>query len=206
MNRGRNARTLRIIAGTWRGRRFRFPDVAQIRPTPDRVRETLFNWLQYEIAGADCLDLFAGSGALGLESLSRGAKWVSFVDRDMRVAAHLQYQIDQLKIAHAEIICATAQSFLQQTKRRFDIVFVDPPFSSNAELPALLHTLAASHCAIKDGGWVYLETPARAPLPDLPASWRVHRDARAGQVRSVLLRCPSDQISVTNPNQSDPPP
>lgn len=196
MTRGRQTRTLRIIAGMWRGRRFRFPDIAQIRPTPDRVRETLFNWLQHEIAGADCLDLFAGSGALGLESLSRGAKWVTFVDRDRRVTAHLQQQIDQLKITNAEISCDTAQDFLHHTKRRFEIVFIDPPFSrSTDELPAIIQSLAVADRVAK-GGWIYLELPARAPLPDLPGHWRVHRDARAGQVRSVLLHCQSDQKSA----------
>ena len=184
----RDARTLRIIAGTWRGRRFRFPDIADIRPTPNRVRETLFNWLQRDIPGAVCLDLFAGSGALGLEALSRGAKWVTFVDRDARVTAHLQHQLNELKVDNAAVIHSTAHDFLRQPGHRFDVVFLDPPFQGN-DLQTTIEILAdpRAKCAMTEHGWVHLELPVHTPLPTIPDQWRLHRDSRAGQVRSVLL-------------------
>lgn len=181
----RDARTLRIIAGTWRGRRFRFPDIADIRPTPDRVRETLFNWLQRDIPGAVCLDLYAGSGALGLEALSRGAKRVTFVDRDARIATHLIHQVDTLKVDNATVVCGPALEFLNQPGHHFDIVFLDPPFQSAEAEPAMARI--ANSRVMNKQGWVYLECPVKSTPPAIPTSWRIHRDARAGQVRSLLL-------------------
>lgn len=176
---------LRIIGGRWRGTRIAFPDVASIRPSPDRVRETLFNWLQTSIAGARCLDLFAGSGALGLEALSRGAAHVTFVDREPRVGRHLTATLQRLGSPDAVVRVEDALRWLRHDPRPFDIVFLDPPFASD-----LLQEACTRLCA----GWLaplaylYLETAADAGLPALPAGWTVHRSGRAGQVGYHLLR------------------
>ena len=178
--------SVRIIAGEWRGRRIRFPSAAELRPTPDRVRETLFNWLQGVIGAARCLDLFAGSGALGLEALSRGAAEVVFVEREPRVAAALKATLAALGAGRGEVVTADAFRYLTGRSRPFDVVFLDPPFAQGrlAELCTLLD----------DGGWlaprafVYLEGAARGGIPPLPASWRQARETRAGEVHGVLAR------------------
>jgi 16S rRNA (guanine966-N2)-methyltransferase len=128
--RGARARVLRIIGGTWRGRRLRFPAGALIRPTPDRVRETLFNWLGARVPGARCLDLFAGSGALGLEALSRGAAHVTFVERDAGAVRELRARLAEWGARDALVERGDALAFLAQRAHPFDIVFLDPPFAS----------------------------------------------------------------------------
>jgi 16S rRNA (guanine966-N2)-methyltransferase len=179
------ANRLRIIAGRWRGVPIVFPPLTQVRPTPDRVRETIFNWLQPEIAGANCLDLFAGSGALGFEALSRGAQHVVFVDRDPQLARHLQETATKLGTLDIEIVSTDALKYLQRPAQPFNIVFLDPPYASN---------VLSEVCAQLADGWlapnalVYLEAPADAGLPALPASWSVHRSKQAGQVGYHLLR------------------
>src|SRR5271170_4491193 len=128
---GRNS--VRIIAGNWRGRRVNFPDVPGLRPTPDRVRETLFNWLQHSIAGSRCLDLFAGSGALGLEALSRGAREVVFVDEAQAAARALQAELERLGgSARARVVSAAAARFLAMPGEPFDGIFLDPPYGRGA--------------------------------------------------------------------------
>lgn len=179
------AQRLRIVGGRWRGVRVDFPEVAAIRPSPDRVRETLFNWLQQQVPGARCLDLFAGSGALGLEALSRGAGAVTFVDCEPRVTWHLQQVLKRLQAEGASVVCAPAQRFLAGPPTPFDIVFLDPPFASQL-LQQSVDALAAGWLAAQ--AWVYLECAADAPLPALPAGWRVHRSSRAGQVGYHLLQ------------------
>jgi 16S rRNA (guanine966-N2)-methyltransferase len=178
---------LRIVGGEWRGRKIRFPPVAAIRPTPDRVRETLFNWLQPVIAGSRCLDLFAGSGALGLEALSRGAAEVVFVDSDPAVVRHLAATLAQLGgSARGRVVHADARAFLDGPAQRFDLVFLDPPFAAPV-LPATCQRL-------EQGGWlaaqalVYLEAPAAAAAPELPTGWTLHRSKRAGEVGYHLAR------------------
>ncbi len=176
------SRVLRIIGGRHRGRRLRFPAGVDIRPTPDRVRETLFNWLQPRIASARVLDLFAGSGALGLEALSRGAGRVTFVERDRRAAAAIEELLREWKEDGAEVICADAVGWLGQSSRPapFDIVFLDPPYDSDV----LAHTAAAlsSGGHLAPDGRVYLERRAREPLAALPSAWRELRSGRAGEV------------------------
>lgn len=179
----RNA--VRIIAGRWRGRRLRFPGNAGIRPTPDRVRETLFNWLQGSIEGARCLDLFAGSGALGIEALSRGADSVVLVERDPRTAAYLQATLALLNASGGEVRKIDAQTFLRSAGRRFDLVFLDPPFAEGALAP-LLTTLANSG-QLAPGARVYIEHAARDGLPALPAGLEPWRSKRAGEVGYHLL-------------------
>jgi len=173
---------LRIIGGAWRGRRLRFPAAPAIRPTPDRVRETLFNWLMPAVHGARCLDLFAGSGALGLEALSRGAAHVTFVERDRRAARAIEdclAQWDAEGQRDWRVFAAEAEAFLARPAQPFDIVFLDPPFASGA-LPAVIERL-------ESGGWltaaarIYLECPADH-LPPVPGNWVHEREKRSGQV------------------------
>ncbi len=191
--RGREERQLRIIAGRWRGRRWRFPPSA-LRPTPDRVRETVFNWLQERIDGAHCLDLFAGSGALGLEALSRGAASVIFIEQERSVAQALSQLLTDWEAQNAQVRCQTAQHFLAARRgaaaaaapapRPFDLVFLDPPFESG-ELAAVMALLARGWLAPE--ARIYLEHARAAPLPALPAGWRELKAGRAGEVEYHLF-------------------
>jgi len=175
---------LRIIAGRWRGRRLEFPAVEGLRPTPDRLRETLFNWLQGRLHGARCLDLFAGSGALGLEALSRGAGECVFVERDKRAAASLRQHCQRLQ-ATARIHCQDALECLQTPPAQppFELVFLDPPFHRGLAQPCLQ--------ALIGNGWlaaharIYLET--EPGMDALPPGLQVEKEKRAGQVLSRLL-------------------
>lgn len=177
---------LRIIGGRWRGRRVKFPPVKGLRPTPDRVRETLFNWLQPAIAGSGCLDLFAGSGALGLEALSRGAARVLFIDREPAVLGQLSATLSMLGAAGAELRLADATRFLESPAESFDVVFVDPPFADDSWRTAC--------AALEARGWlapdafIYIERPAREGPPPLPEGWILHRTGRAGEVGYHLAR------------------
>lgn len=164
------------------------PDLPGLRPTPDRVRETLFNWLMPVIDGARCLDLFAGTGALGLEAASRGAGEVCLVERDRDAAAALRQHVQRLQAAQVQVHCAEALHWLQQPPpNRFDIVFLDPPYAADLLRPAWQR--------LRDGGWlapqahVYAEWPLHETAPiDLPP-WR---SGRAGQVAHALYRMPAD--------------
>jgi len=173
-------RVLRIIGGAWRGRKLRFPASSAIRPTPDRVRETLFNWLGASARGARCLDLFAGSGALGLEALSRGAAHVSFVELDPAAARELRARLTQWQAADARVERADALRYLQGAARPFDLVFLDPPFASQL-LPRAAALLEERHW-LAPGARIYVECAARAGLPALPASWQPLKAKRAGEV------------------------
>lgn len=178
---------LRIIGGRWRGRRLQFPPLPDIRPTLDRVRETLFNWLQFEIAGRRCLDLFAGSGALGLEALSRGAGKVVFVDREPAIGRHLRDTLVRLQAQDDATVClADAAKYLRSPPTPFDVVFLDPPFTQEL-LPGICRTL-------EEGGWlanpafIYIEAPSRAGPPMLPQGWKLLKSKRAGEVGYHLAR------------------
>lgn len=184
MQRARNE--LRIIGGTWRGRRVKFPDVAAIRPTPDRVRETLFNWLQHDIAGRRCLDLFAGSGALGLEALSRGAAHVVFVDREHQVIEQLSDTLAMLGAQGALLEQRDALRFLQGEPRPFEIVFLDPPFDNDL-LPVVCRTLEERGW-LAPGAFIYLEAPAHGGAPQVPATWNLLKSGHAGEVGYHLAR------------------
>jgi 16S rRNA (guanine966-N2)-methyltransferase len=183
--RGAHARELRIIAGRWRGRRWRFVADADIRPTPDRVRETLFNWLGVQIAGARCLDLFAGSGALGLEALSRGAAQVTFVESQAAAARELERLLAAWGAPEASVRRADAVQFLARTPTPFEVVFLDPPFASGLLAPVAQR--------LEGGGWlaprarVYVECAARSGLPALPPEWHLLKAKRAGEVGYHLL-------------------
>jgi 16S rRNA (guanine966-N2)-methyltransferase len=171
---------LRIIGGRWRGRRLSVPEAEGLRPTPDRVRETLFNWLQPHIAGATCLDLFAGTGALCLEALSRGAARVVMVEKDAHVVECLRQHVVTLQASNANVVQADAVDFLRQTPQPFDIVFLDPPFKS--DLIARCAALVETNGWIKRGGLVYIEAPSQVDVLPLPATWELIRSKKAGQV------------------------
>jgi len=175
----------RIIAGQWRRRRLKFPALPGIRPSPDRVRETLFNWLMNRIAGARCLDLFAGSGALGLEALSRGAASGVFIDQERQVVEALRAHLESLHAANGEVLQSEALAFLRGPRQAFDIVFLDPPFASPL--------LAEAASALEQHGWlapqahIYTEYPADF-APQLPDTWEVIREGHAGRVGFALAR------------------
>jgi 16S rRNA (guanine966-N2)-methyltransferase len=179
--------SVRIVGGSWRGRRIGFPDLPGLRPTPDRVRETLFNWLQQDVADARCLDLFAGSGALGLEALSRGAREVVFVDQAVAVSHSLRAELARLGgTARAQIVQMGAKRYLTTSAAPFDLVFVDPPFGQQA-LPVYLPMLAQG-AWVKPGGLVYLECERAAGAPALPAGWEMLKSKSAGEVGYHLAR------------------
>ncbi|WP_296933954.1 16S rRNA (guanine(966)-N(2))-methyltransferase RsmD [uncultured Marinobacter sp.] len=178
---------LRIIGGDWRSRKLRFPDAGGVRPTPARTRETLFNWLAFHLAGSDCLDLFAGSGALGLEALSRGAARATLVDHTPALAKALRDNLRLLKSEGGEVACSDVESYLRQRNRPpFDIVFMDPPFRQG--WLEKLFPLLEEQAWIKPGGWVYVEHESELPTPAVPASWHLHRQKSAGQVTYSLFR------------------
>lgn len=176
---------LRIIGGTWRGRKLRFPAGAEIRPTPDRVRETLFNWLAARTPGARCLDLFAGSGALGLEALSRGAAHVTFIEHDAAAAGALRAQLIEWQAQDACVEHQDALKFLAGTAQPCDIAFLDPPFGSQL--------LAQAAQRLAQGGWlrpgalIYVECAARAGPPPLPGSFAALKAKQAGEVGYYLF-------------------
>ncbi len=178
--------TLRIIGGEWRGRKLRFPGKSGIRPTPDRVRETLFNWLAQAVPGSRCLDLFAGSGALGLEALSRGARAATFVEQNRESAARLRETAALLAPDRASVFQAESLAWLHGPESAYDIAFVDPPFEAGLRESALQ--------ALEARGWlapeafVYIEAPARDGEPVLPPNWSLHRTGRAGAVGYHLAR------------------
>jgi 16S rRNA (guanine966-N2)-methyltransferase len=191
--RGRQQRQLRIIAGQWRGKKFRFPQL-DLRPTPDRVRQTLFNWLQDRVEGAHCLDLYAGSGALGLEALSRGAASVVFVEQQRVAVNALRQLLRDWQVSNASVVCDQAQHYLATDRspelacsdagRGFDLVFIDPPYASG-ELPAAAAALARGGLA--PDARIYVERHADHPPPLLPPAWRELRTGKAGEVRYHLF-------------------
>jgi 16S rRNA (guanine966-N2)-methyltransferase len=179
--------SVRIIGGGWRGRRVSFPDIPGLRPTPDRVRETLFNWLQERIAGARCLDLFAGSGALGLEALSRGAKELVFVEQAVAAARALQEQLIRFGgQARAQVAEMGAARYLRSVPQAFDIVFLDPPFGRDA-LAEYVPMLDEGQW-LKPGALVYLENEKKTGVPPLPAHWQLLKSKSAGEVGYHLAR------------------
>ena len=176
---------VRIIAGRWRSRQLPVVTADRLRPTPDRVRETLFNWLAGEVEGARCLDFFAGTGALGFEAASRGAKSVVMVERERSVAATLERAVRSLGADNVTIRCADALSWTPPAGVKFDIVFLDPPWSGPVVEAALarlerMDALAARSLA-------YLETERDPADIDLPPGWRFRHHRRAGRVRYHLV-------------------
>jgi len=185
--------SLRIIGGKWRGRKLPVLHAEGLRPTTDRVRETLFNWLQFELADTQVLDLFAGSGALGLEALSRGARHVTFVERYAPAAKQLQANLVQLSAAAGTSTAAASQllqmdaiAMLQQRPPTpYQVVFIDPPFRQQLLTQVLPLLMAPGWLA--PGAWIYVETE-REWRGEWPASWRLHREKEAGQVSYRLFQ------------------
>lgn len=181
------AGTVRIIAGEWRGRRLPVPDLPGLRPSGDRSRETLFNWLQGKLAGARCLDLFAGTGVLGLESVSRGAASAVLVEKDRTAAAQLRANVSLLQASNVDIVHTDALAWLQkQLAGSFDLVFIDPPFDQGLAEAAL--KLLQEHEILQPSGLVYLETSRSEVIPALPSAWQVQREKILGEVRMYLLQ------------------
>ncbi len=174
------ANRVRIIGGTWRSRLINFPDREGLRPTPDRVRETLFNWLGQDLTGKTCLDLYAGSGALGFEAASRGAKRVVMLERDAFTFKALQASKLALNAMQVELIRADALEFIKQDCAQYDVVFLDPPFAANAWGAAL----AVLPPRLAPGAMVYCESARKT---ELPAGWQSLKQGKAGQVSYQLL-------------------
>ena len=178
---------LRIIGGEWRGRKLRFPDAPNLRPTPDRVRETVFNWLAPMIHGARCLDLFAGSGALGLEALSRGAAFTTFVDSHIKVTSALKEHLELLGVNDkAEILQMDGVKFLKSETKEYDLVFLDPPYHLDF-MQKVVPLLENNHW-LANNAMLYLEIEKRQSLPELPENWKQLKEKTAGEVNYFLFQ------------------
>jgi len=196
MNNRIKSNVVRIIAGQWRGTKLPVADSKGLRPTTDRVRETVFNWLTADISNAHVLDLFAGTGVLGLECISRGAKSVQFIEADKKVASILKSNIERLQAGEqCYVVNQTALQFLHQafnkktsskTKQAADIVFIDPPFDSDLLRPTI-ETLN-NNGWLNDDAMVYIEQSSKAVIPEVPESWQLYRQGKAGQSAYFLYR------------------
>jgi 16S rRNA (guanine966-N2)-methyltransferase len=175
---------LRIIGGEWRSRKLRFPDAQGLRPTPDRVRETLFNWLRFDVEGARCLNLYAGSGALGFEAASRGAAEVVQVEMNPAVCAALRESCDLLKASQVRIIQADVARYLKGPAQAYDLAFVDPPFRKDLLVPSC--QLLEQRGWLKPKAKVYFEVEHGVSLAELPPVWRLLRQGTAGEVNYFL--------------------
>lgn len=179
------ANKVRIIGGTWRSRLLRFEDAPGLRPTPARVRETLFNWLQYDVAGSRCLDLFAGSGALGFEAASRGAREVVQVENHAQACKNLRANAAALGGDNIRLVEREVERFLAGPSETFDVVFLDPPFQQNLALPTCLR--------LEQNGWlgahtkIYVETELGLDLSGLPDNWQLLKHKTAGEVAYRLF-------------------
>ena len=176
--------TIRIIGGLYRGKKLHFPDQEGLRPTPDRVRETLFNWLMADIRGARCLDAYAGSGALGFEAYSRGASKIVLVEQALAAYQNLKKIAITFASPSLSVINADATEFMHKCKEQFDIIFLDPPFASN-QIPSCL-TLLAQSSVLVAGGLVYIESATEPMLA--PEIWEQVKAKRAGQVYYGLYK------------------
>ncbi|MDL5598614.1 16S rRNA (guanine(966)-N(2))-methyltransferase RsmD [Metapseudomonas otitidis] len=176
---------LRIIGGEWRSRRFAFPDGPGLRPTPDRVRETLFNWLAPYIEGARVLDPFTGSGALYLEALSRGAREALALDLNPDSVAALRGTLDTLRCGTGQLLQADTLRYLaNQAATPYDLVFLDPPFNLGLLQPVC--TLLEERGWLANDAWVYTESEAAPSSLGLPGNWRLHREKKTGNVHYAL--------------------
>lgn len=176
---------LRIIAGQWRGRKLPILTADGLRPTGDRLRETLFNWLTPYLPGARCLDLFAGTGALGLEALSRGADSVTMIESQREVAAQLRSNCATLKADRAELVEASALRWLDQVPQQaYDVLFIDPPFSANLWQQVI--DQLEQRAFLADEAFIYVETPKPCELTP-PANWTLFRSKAAGAVCARLF-------------------
>lgn len=177
---------VRIIAGQWRGRKLPVPVAEGLRPTPNRIRETLFNWLQAWIDGATCLDVSAGTGSLCFEAVSRGAKSAVMIEPSREAVNQIRENLKTLKCDNAKVIESSALIYLQGQVSAFDIIFLDPPFKS--DLIVQCFKLIHERGWLKPGGLLYIEAPAKAALPELPENWFVHKSKTSGEVGYHLLK------------------
>ena len=186
MTKSKQNNRVRIIAGKFRGRLIEFEDHVGLRPTPDRVRETLFNWLQNDIVGSDCLDLFAGSGVLSFEAISRGANSVTAIDSNHSIVGQLQNQRANLKIDAMQILNVDAIRYLQQPddSKKFDIIFVDPPYDKY-DLSVILNEVAKSQL-LKPNSKIYFESNRELDQDLLDPNWQIIKSKKAGQVYYYL--------------------
>lgn len=176
---------LRIIGGEWGSRKLSFPDGPGLRPTPDRVRETLFNWLAPYIIGARVLDLFSGSGALYLEALSRGAKAGLALDNNPAAIASLRQNLALLQCENGQVQQSDALRHLETSPAEvFDVVFLDPPFHQDLLVNAC--TLLENNAWLSERAWIYTESETPPSTTGLPGNWRLHREKKAGQVHYAL--------------------
>lgn len=180
---------LRIIGGEWKRRILPFAEIEGLRPTPDRVRETLFNWLMWDVQNTDVLDLCAGSGALGFEALSRGAASITMIEPNSQQAKFLKQNLALLKIQNCTLLQTTAQqAMVQLSSKRFDLVFLDPPYSLELweELATLVNPL------IQAQGFIYVEADRALQQLNLPSNWSLMKETKAGLVRAGLYKKISD--------------
>ena len=180
--------SVRIISGKYKSRKITFPGQTDVRPTGNRIRESLFNWIQLEICNSRCLDLFAGSGALGIEALSRGAAIATFIELNRDAAFYIKKNLDSLGATNGNLIVAEAISWLKCSKdiEPFNIVFLDPPFKANLIL-GCFHLLESNHM-IADNGSIYIETETEFSEETLPKSWRLTHKKQAGKVSYYLYK------------------
>lgn len=183
-NRKKNEKTqlgaIRIIAGKWRGRKLPVHDLQGLRPTTDRVKETLFNWLSPYLLHSQCLDLFTGSGSLSFEALSRGAKHVDMVELDQQAAKQLQNNLAALDCQQAQVHCQNALEFIKRCGAQYDLVFIDPPFRKDLLEPCL--ELLHNKELLKDQALIYIEREKEHTELSLPIKWQLLKSKHAGQV------------------------
>jgi 16S rRNA (guanine966-N2)-methyltransferase len=179
--------SVRITAGEYRSRKLDFPSLEGLRPTADRIRETLFNWLRDSIQGEVCLDLFAGSGALGFEALSRGASQVDFIEQNVTAVNSIRDNIERLDAKHGNVYCSDAFEWLSrctQDSKKYGLVFLDPPFKGGALARAIVKLESAN--LLRDGGLVYIEKKKESIDDDLPGNWVEVKSKKAGLVQFGL--------------------
>lgn len=175
------AGSIRLISGQWRGRKLPVHDVEGLRPTTDRVKETLFNWLATEVRDSRCLDVFAGSGSLGFEALSRYASYVMMIEQEPKAARQLQTNLQTLQCTQAQVVCRDALQVLQAgCSEPFELVFLDPPFRK--ELLTAVIPLLEQQGWLADRALIYLERENEGTAPLIPANWQLLKDKQAGQV------------------------
>ncbi|CAH8218024.1 16S rRNA (guanine(966)-N(2))-methyltransferase RsmD [Vibrio aestuarianus] len=181
---------VRIISGLWRGRKLPVHDAQGLRPTTDRVKETLFNWLAQEVPGAKCLDLFAGSGGLGFEAASRQAESVTLIELNPTAFKQIQQNIATLNASNVQVVNSDALTFLQQVGTPQHIIFIDPPFRQGLLNETV--TLLEQNGWLADDAMIYIETEKELPLDGIPNNWRLHREKTAGQVSYRLFERTSE--------------
>ena len=182
----KHPQSIRIIGGKWRSRKVSFSSRSEIRPTGDRIRETLFNWLTHEINGASCLDLFSGTGILGIEALSRGASNLTFIEKNKDIAANLEHNLALLQADHFVLLVAEAMEYLNTTNQVYDVIFLDPPFGGK-HLQQALKTIVERQIG---AGFIYIESETISTFDLLPDNCRIYRQKKAGQVHYGLITTP----------------